>query len=346
MLLRVLLYAALLATILLLLASWPQLLGLHRSTLFAQAVALRGWLVVAAGFLALTALAVAWIAPTGKGNWSALAVTLLAIGGLNVAVLASRGLGREATGAPHPDTITVFAWNTLGGAPGAAAIARFALDEGVDVLALPETTRPTVEEIAGLMAAAGRPMQVFIAVGNSTSFTQSTALLVSEALWEYRVDMTVGSTPGVPSLVVRPVGHGGPTLVSVHPVPPTPTRMNEWKDGLAWLAELCRSRNVILAGDFNATLDHFHGLRDAGADLGACRDGALATGNASVGTWPSLVPPLLGSPIDRVMATNEWGFASFRVARELDGLGSDHRAVIATLYSRLLAQTTDAERSL
>lgn len=345
MFLRVLLFASLIATVVLLLASWPQLLGLQRSTVFAQAVALRGWLVVAAGLLALAALAMAWIVRTGKANWVALAVALLAVGGLNVAVLASRGLGGGATGAPQPDTITVFAWNTLGGAPGATAIAGFALDEGVDVLALPETTRPTAEEIARLMAAAGRPMQVFVAVGSSSSFTQSTALLVSEALWEYRVDTTVGSTSGLPSLVVRPVGHGGPTFVAVHPVPPTPTRMNEWKDGLEWLADLCRSRNVILAGDFNATLDHFHGSRDDGADLGACRDGALATGNAAVGTWPSLVPPLLGSPIDRVMATGEWRFASFRVARELDGLGSDHRAVIATLATNLLARAPEARRS-
>ena len=345
MLLRVLLYAALIATILLLLASWPQILGLQRSTLFAQAVALRGWLVVAAGLLALAALAVAWIAPTGKASWSALALALLAIGGLNVAVLASRGLGSEAVGAPRPDTITVFAWNTLGGAPGADAIARFALDEGVDVLALPETTRPTVEEIAGLMASAGSPMQVFVAVGDSSSFTQSTALLVSDALGEYRVDTTVGSTPQVPSLVARPVSGGGPTFVSVHPVPPTPTRMNAWKGGLAWLADMCRSENIILAGDFNATLDHFHGLREDGADLGACRDGALVTGSAGLGTWPSLVPPLLGSPIDRVMASREWRFVSFRVARELDGLGSDHRAVIASLATTLLDQTPEARRS-
>ena len=48
-------------------------------------------------------------------------------------------------------------------------------------------------------------------------------------------------------------------------------------------------------------------------------------------TWPTDVPPLLGAPIDHVMATEQWLPTGFRVVTELDDAGSDHRAVVAQL---------------
>jgi endonuclease/exonuclease/phosphatase (EEP) superfamily protein YafD len=91
---------------------------------------------------------------------------------------------------------------------------------------------------------------------------------------------------------------------------------------------------VILAGDLNSTLDHYTGLdaaSDASGGLGGCRDAARVTGNAAVGTWPTNVPPLLGAPIDHVMATPNWDVVGFRVIGSLDGAGSDHRPVVAQL---------------
>ena len=67
------------------------------------------------------------------------------------------------------------------------------------------------------------------------------------------------------------------------------------------------------------------------AHLGTCRDGARATGSAALGAWPSQVPMLLGAPIDHIMATGDWEFVDFRVVSELDGQGSDHKALLAGL---------------
>ncbi|MGT2424931.1 endonuclease/exonuclease/phosphatase family protein [Amnibacterium kyonggiense] len=100
---------------------------------------------------------------------------------------------------------------------------------------------------------------------------------------------------------------------------------------LAWVAARCSERNVLIAGDFNATIDHLDGLGPAQGRLRDCRDAALATGNAAVGTWPTSVPALMGTPIDHVLATPNWRFTGFRVLADDDAAGSDHRPVLARL---------------
>ena len=58
---------------------------------------------------------------------------------------------------------------------------------------------------------------------------------------------------------------------------------------------------MILAGDFNATLDHMAGL---GVDGGDARRAATTPrarpATRAVGTWPTALPALLGAPIDHV----------------------------------------------
>ena len=61
--------------------------------------------------------------------------------------------------------------------------------------------------------------------------------------------------------------------------------MQHWRDDLQWLADQCVDANVIMAGDFNATVDHMGGLGVDGGTLGRCHDAAIETGNGAVGTW-------------------------------------------------------------
>ncbi len=91
-----------------------------------------------------------------------------------------------------------------------------------------------------------------------------------------------------------------------------------------------------MAGDFNATLDHFARFSVGGAHFGECRDAAALTGNAAVGTWPTDLPALLGTPIDHVLSTPNWRVSGARV---LDAPGSDHRALLAQLSRRLSGGT-------
>jgi endonuclease/exonuclease/phosphatase (EEP) superfamily protein YafD len=108
--------------------------------------------------------------------------------------------------------------------------------------------------------------------------------------------------------------------------------MSRWRDDLSWLADQCGDgENVILAGDFNATIDHMSRLGVGGGTLGHCHDVASETGNGSIGTWPTDLPALVGSPIDHVMASEDWRPTGSIVLRSLDGSGSDHRPLIVQL---------------
>lgn len=91
---------------------------------------------------------------------------------------------------------------------------------------------------------------------------------------------------------------------------------------------------MIVAGDLNATVDHFDGYGAAGGDLGGCRDAAAAAGSAAVGTWPVRLPALLGAHIDHVLVGSEWTVDGFSVIAGFDDAGSDHRQIVATLSRR------------
>jgi endonuclease/exonuclease/phosphatase (EEP) superfamily protein YafD len=106
-------------------------------------------------------------------------------------------------------------------------------------------------------------------------------------------------------------------------------QLSNWRADLSWLGNQCRRGNVIMAGDFNATLDHLDRLGDD--TFATCTDAALAKRSAAVGTWPTLVPPLLGSPIDHVMFSGEWQATGMRVVTSEDDAGSDHRPILAWL---------------
>jgi endonuclease/exonuclease/phosphatase (EEP) superfamily protein YafD len=311
-------------------AGWPQLFGLERQAVIAQVVSLRGLgVLVAAGLVILFTL-FSLLSP-GRRLAGSAALVLLAFSAVTVAVLATRGFGNPAMQTTAPADVVVLSWNTLGDAPGAEAIAHLALDAEADVVVLPETSAETAEIVAAIMSAAGRSMQPLHLSLDEVSKARTTAVLISAELGAYAVDTAAGSTPVLPSLIARPVDGTGPAIVAAHPVAPVPGEMESWREGLTWLAKACEGGDVILAGDLNATLDHFAALGTDGGELGRCHDAARATGNAAVGTWPTSFPPLLGAPIDHVMATDGWQIVGFRVVGSHDGDGSDHRPVIAQL---------------
>jgi endonuclease/exonuclease/phosphatase (EEP) superfamily protein YafD len=331
MIARVLAAAILLgAAILGVLALWPQLFGAERTFGVAQIVSLRGAATAVAILAAVTLTLVALLAPFTRRLVASLAVLLLVFAAGNAAVLSSRGFGGKGAESPTDSDITVLAWNTLGDAPGVQGIVDLALDTRADIVALPETTRPIADEAARLLSEAGTPMWPLTVEFDRVSKARSTSLLISTELGEYRVDESLGNTGQLPSVVALPVDGEGPMIVAAHPVAPIEDYMKQWRADLEWLAEICAHDNVIVAGDFNATVDHMSAYGVAG-QLGDCHDGALARDAAAVGTWPTFLPPLLGAPIDHVMATDDWEFTGMRVIESRDDLGSDHRPVLAQL---------------
>lgn len=323
----------LVAAAILLVALWPQLFGLESAPVVAQVVSLRGLdiAIALAAIIILAILAIGW--RRARRFAGALAGLLLAFCLLSLAVLATRGFGGgPATATPTASGITVLSWNTEGDAPGAAEIAKLALAEHADVVTLPETTQLTGSAVANLMRAAGRPMWVATGEHGNVYRSHSTTILISTALGAYRVVHDDGDTSVLASVIAKPVDGTGPTFAAVHAVSPKPGEMRNWRADLLFLSERCTGSDLIMAGDFNSTLDELTPLSTApGADFGGCSDAGFASRSAAIGSWPTSLPALLGAQIDHVMYTPEWRTVSFRVIQTEDLAGSDHRPIVAVL---------------
>ena len=227
-------------------------------------------------------------------------------------------------------------WNTAGSATPADAVAKIAVAMDADIVTLPETTIETGEEVAIAMRDLGHPMWAHHAeYGTDGWDARSTTLLISPDLGDYSVIESsqdgTSNTSTVPSAVAMPVDGDGPIVVAAHAVAPRQSYMQHWRDDLQWLADQCVDANVIMAGDFNATVDHMGSLGLDGGTLGRCHDTAGETGNGSVGTWSTEMPALLGAPIDHVMASSNWQATGSLVLRSLAGSDSDHRPLIVQL---------------
>ncbi|MFD2674177.1 endonuclease/exonuclease/phosphatase family protein [Gulosibacter bifidus] len=314
------------------LAMWPQLLGLHHTVPFAQAVPFRLiHLLVGAGVLLICVALAFALRHGGRAVFSVVSLAVAVVLAFGTLDLFGRGVAlvKPPTGAD--DAIRVLAWNTLGNEPGSPKIAQLAADYDVDVLMLPETTEDMGIEIAAQLADLGKPMQVISGTGAPGFRAAETTLLVSEELGTYVKIDDLGDTSALATVIAEPADGDGPRLVAAHPLAPVPERMDTWKSDLEWVASICTG-NTILAGDMNATIDHLSGLGNgSGAHLGDCRDAAVAAGAGAAGTWTSGKPPLLVAAIDHVMTTDQWDVTGFEVITREDRSGSDHRPVFAEL---------------
>ena len=319
-------------------ATWPQLVGLERTQYVAQLVSFRG-LMIALAAVAIVVLLVLCLRFRRFRRFGASASLLLLVFGLaGTAILASRGFGDSRFERKTVKDLTVLQWNTLGGAPGAPTIAKLALDSGADIVSLPETTERTADAVAAILTADGQPMTVHTRAFNHIAKSKSTSVLISSALGGYSIDTTIGNTSTVPTVVLRSDDGSGPVIVAVHTVAPLPKELPSWVSDLDYLKRLCVDPNVIMTGDFNATLDHLAGLGriDDGtaSTIGGCTDAALQSKNAALGTWPTSIPALLGAPIDHVIATHNWRVSGMRVVTDLEAAGSDHRPIVVQLSPR------------
>lgn len=328
-----------LVALVLVVALWPQLFALERVVIIAQVVSLRGLALAVAVAVAVLLLVAGALNRRIRRFSGALAASLLIFSLVTFLVLSTRGYIGEERPSNGDTSLTVLGWNTLGGAPGATAIADLIVAEDADIVVLPETRQATADEVVTLLAQQGIEMRALTLSLDQVSAARSTSLLVSAALGEYRIDDSIPSTPTLPSFVALPVDGDGPAIVAAHPVAPIPGEFRAWQQGLDWLAERCSQPNVILAGDLNSTLDHYERLGISASapdevtpgELAGCRDAARANGSAALGTWPTQLPQLLGAPIDHIMTTRGWTSTGFEVVESVDESGSDHRPVVATV---------------
>ncbi len=315
--------------------TWPAFFRVERIYPIAQIVSFRGLMMLAMAAVVVLALLLAIIRPLRAFALSIAMVMLLAAGA-NGVILLTRGIGSDSLPAKTDDSIRVMTWNTAGTATSSQEVAQIAVAMDADIVTLPETTIETGEQVAIAMRDLGHPMWAYhTEYGEDGWDASSTTLLISPDLGDYSViESSIdgsSNTSTVPSAVAMPIDGSGPIVVAAHAVAPRQNYMERWRTDLQWLADQCADADVILSGDFNATVDHMARLGVDGGTLGRCRDAASETGNGSVGTWTTAIPALLGAPIDHVMTSDSWKATGSIVLHSLDGSGSDHRPLIVQL---------------
>ncbi|WP_020669065.1 endonuclease/exonuclease/phosphatase family protein [Amycolatopsis nigrescens] len=248
--------------------------------------------------------------------WIGGVVTLLAVS-LTFAVV-PRLVPEEQPTPAGGRPLRVLSANLYLGQADAKAIVDLVRAHDVDVLNLLELTQPSVNALtdAGLFALL--PHRVL----DPEPDGYGSGIVSRHPLTE--LALAKPSRPQQPSARVDLGGGASVEIVAVHPLPPTMSPP-DWKSTLGGLPLPTADLPVrILAGDFNATLDHaqLRDLLDAGyTDAGAERGAGFTP------TWPDgIFPPPV--TIDHVLADERTAFNDYQV---FEVLGSDHSAVYAEL---------------
>lgn len=302
----------------------PDLSGLDARAPFAQLVAFRPVLLAA---LLAVGVGAAVAAVVRRRGWT-LAAGLLAVGAVTSLLVVPRGLAGPDV--PEPDApqrpaLTVLAFNTYDGKADVAALADLIRATRPDVVALPESGRRYGDRLLPLLP----DYRFFTSLeggdGAHAHDVEGVSALARDDVGD--VTATVDRSTPFPSVVLQGGGLGRTRVVAFHAVAPKPGDVREWRHDLGTLAQYCQDRDagpVIIAGDFNATLDH---SLFRSATLG-CDDAAARTGNGLTGTWPTRLPRVLGTQIDHVLVTGGVSVETFSIH---DLPGSDHRALVSRL---------------
>ena len=272
-------------------------------------------------FVIPLALLVAVVAAVAR-RWAAAALATLACGLLLAGVVPRMiGGGWEAAGADGPEFVVVSANLKLGQAD-AEAVVDLVRETDADVLCAQELT----DQMADRLDEAG--LGDLLPNGLNAAAESSAG---SGVYTRHEVEVVGQAGPidypfAMPMVSIRVPGALPVEVASIHTRPPVDRSQTEaWKQGLDALPVTGDANPLtVLAGDFNATLDHEE-LRQVVAS--GYVDAGDATGKGLEPTWPqgSLRPPVT---IDHVLADERISILDYAV----HGLeGSDHRAVSATL---------------
>jgi endonuclease/exonuclease/phosphatase (EEP) superfamily protein YafD len=298
----------------------PDRVGLDRRSPFVQLIAFRQWELVAdAGLLAVLLALVRFsrrgrpfLVPTAAG----VLVVVLAGGSIVLPRIITEPV--PTSGAP----LTVLSFNTFKGGADPVALAAVIAARQPDLVSLPEAGPRFAAKLGPLVEPLGYRLETSRDRGADVD---SVTALVSNRLGD--VTVRVGrETKAFPYLEVTGGGLGALRFVAFHTAGPTPGDVGSWAHDLGLLPQWCAgSTPAIVAGDFNATLDH-SALR---AGMAGCSDAAAQRGDGLVPTWsPSERTRFFGPQIDHVITTAGIQAETFEV---LDSPGSDHRPILTRL---------------
>lgn len=251
-------------------------------------------------------------------RWLAAGFLLLAVIALALAVLPREMGGAESV--PGGQPVRILSANLYGGHADVDEITSLAKARDVDIVAVQELTPGAVEKLDRAGFATDYPHRVLLPAPGATGGG-------IYARWPLKDLGSLEAEFHQPVVAVEVPSAIPFQLVSVHPMAPSiPSRTGQWADEYGSIPPATSvDLPSVLAGDFNATLDHAR-LRDL-IDTGY-RDAAEVMGKGLVSTWPSRIGWKLPVTIDHVLAERGISIAAYDVEKIS---GTDHRAVFAEL---------------
>lgn len=280
-----------------------RLLGVDHNFLLATLLSFTPYVAVASvGAVVIAAL---------LRRWPAALVAVLAVGTFGFLVAP-----RAIAGGPHPRgrELRILTVNLHRGNASPADIVALVRSEKIDVVAVEESTQAAKGGLsrAGLMKLLPftDPQRFDTGIYSRLPLRQVTPVQGPSHSIEVEAHVVLA---GAGDVVIRVVHVHNPSLTS------TALWLRTLKGLPAARPDVLR----IIAGDFNATLDHsaFRAVRDRGY-----ADAADRTGQGLEPTWPA--DHRLGITIDHVLVDRRIGVDRVRIAHVA---GTDHRAVIADM---------------
>ncbi|WP_335989204.1 endonuclease/exonuclease/phosphatase family protein [Glycomyces sp. MUSA5-2] len=308
--------------------SWTGTAGVVAYTLIRVLGLETGWVLVTTvafvPYFVLAALVAAGVQAAVR-HWAALAVTGAAVIALAV-VLVPRMSADELPAAGGAE-FTVMSVNLYVGQTDLGKVVDLVAEHRPDLLSVQELTPGAAEGLAELGLEELLPYSILepdeLAVG--------TGLYAAHPLER----ITTVGRDGIFYQIGAEVDLGGEAVrfMAVHTAAPaTPERIPLWEDDFEQMPRPDGGAPWVLAGDFNATLDHDN-LRGLLAD--GYTDAADAAGEGLTPTWRPIEggylngivrPPAV--TLDHVLAEDGLAVLDYAV---LDKDGSDHAPVLATL---------------
>ncbi len=297
----------------------PDLLGLDSRVPLAQLVAFRVWILLGAA-VALALLALVLLSRRARP-----VVAPFLAGGLAVLLAGGAMVLPRVLADPLPTTgapLTVLAFNAFEGQADVDQVVALITEHRPDLIALSEAGEDVAGELGPRLEPMGYRLQV---TSEEYSEVDAVTAVVSDRLGDVR--FRIGEdTWTFPYVEVTGGALGSLRFVAYHAAAPVPGQMHAWRYDLALLPQWCAGDTpAIVAGDFNASLDH--SLLRAGT--AGCADAAEQRGAGLMPTWSRGTRlEVLGPQIDHVFATGGIAAETFST-HEISG--SDHRAVLTRL---------------
>lgn len=250
-------------------------------------------------------------------NRAATAVALITTAALGLSVLprAFRS-GDPVTGTP----LRVLTLNTLFGHAEPDTVMDLVRRLNPDVLSTQELTPGMVEKLEAAGLEKVMPYQVL-----EPEWSAGGSGLYARYPLTPRKNLFEAIGHNMPAALMIVPGAKPVEIVDVHPFPPLGRQVYDWTAALDALPSAAPDTIRILAGDFNASLDHAAMRRFLSRGY---LDAADSAGEGLTPTWPvnKRLPPLI--TIDHVVADQRVGVNAVSVHTVP---GTDHRAVFADL---------------